>query len=136
MFGEIEQAAVAIIAGSSDRAVLQAALRWKPNDQWTFDASWSHMNQNENNRGGSCRYVQSTGFIRLFERLSGESFEAACRQSEAAGKYNFYADTNQFLRTRVDSVTGEAAWEAPGSVGIFDSLGATFTIGVAKHGDA
>ena len=111
---------------ASDRNVktYQAALRWIPTDDLTFDATWSYMDQNENNRGGDCRFVQVTGFQTLYNNLSGDNFEARCRESEAAGRYNFYADERQFLRADSESITGEAAWEG-GEVGFFDDLGVT-----------
>jgi len=123
---------------ASDRNVktYQAALRWVPNDQWTFDLGASHMDQNENNTGGDCRYVQGSSFSTKFDQVSGQNFEAACRQSEAAGRYNFYADTRQFLRAKVDSVTGEFAWEAPGPVGFFEKLGVTGNVGEREFGYA
>ena len=123
-------------SNASDRNVktYQAALRWVPDDQWTFDLGFSHMDQNENNRGGDCRYVSSSSFTRKFEQVSGQNFQAACRQSENAGRYNFYADERQFLRAKVDSVTAEAAWEAPGAVGFFDTLGVSANVGERQFG--
>lgn len=125
-------------SNASDRNVktYQASLRWQPSDDWTFDVLWSHMDQNENNRGGDCRFVQSSSFIRKFEQVSGQNFEAACRQSEDAGRYNFYADERQFVRAKVDSITGEFAWEAPGKVGFFDTLGVTGNLGQRSFGYA
>jgi len=125
-------------SGASDRNVktYQAALRWVPDDSWTFDLGWSHMDQVENNIGGDCRFVQNTSFTTKFNQVSGENFEAACRQSEAAGKYNFYADARQYLRAKVDSVTGEVAWEAPGAVGFFDKLGFSANVGERQFGYA
>jgi iron complex outermembrane receptor protein len=119
----------------SDRNVrtYQAALRWVPTDDWTFDATWSFMDQNENNLGGDCRFVQVVGFQTVYNNISGDNFEARCRESEAAGRYNFYADERMFLRARAESVTGEASWEG-GQVGIFDDLGFKATIGRRTFG--
>lgn len=114
----------------------QAALRWQPDDEWTVDVGWSHMDQNENNRGGDCRFVQNTSFINKFEQVSGADFEAACRRSENAGRYNFYADERQYLRAKVDSVTGEFAWQSSDAVGIFDTLGVSGSIGQREFGYA
>jgi iron complex outermembrane receptor protein len=123
---------------ANDRNVktYQASLRWVPDDQWTFDLGWSHMDQDENNRGGDCRYVQGSSFATKFNQVSGENFEAACRQSEAAGKYNFYADVRTFNRSKVDAITGEFEWAAPGKVGIFDTLSVTGNVGQRTYGYA
>jgi len=120
---------------ASDRNVktYQASLRWVPSDALTFDATWSFMDQNEHNRGGDCRFVQETGFQRLYNQLSGDNFEARCRESEAAGRYKFYADERQFLRAQSESIVGEAAWEG-GEIGFFDDLGVKASIGRRTFG--
>ncbi|HEX7115731.1 MAG TPA: TonB-dependent receptor [Steroidobacter sp.] len=119
----------------SDRNVrtYQAALRWVPNDAWTLDATWSFMDQNENNLGGDCRFVQVVGFQTLYNNLSGDNFEQRCRESEAAGRYNFYADERMFLRARAEAITGEATWEG-GQMGIFDDIGFKASIGRRTFG--
>jgi len=121
--------------GASDRNVktYQASLRWLPSDALTLDATWSFMDQNEHNRGGDCRFVQVTGFQTLYNNLSGDNFEARCRESEAAGRYKFYADERQFLRAQSESIVGEAAWEG-GEIGFFDDLGVKASIGRRTFG--
>ncbi|HEX4973739.1 MAG TPA: TonB-dependent receptor [Steroidobacteraceae bacterium] len=120
---------------TSDRNVktYQAALRWVPSDDLTFDATWSYMDQNENNRGGDCRFVQEVGFQRLYNSLSGDNFEARCRESEAAGRYKYYADERGFLNATSESITGEAAWEG-GEMGIFDDIGVKASVGRRTFG--
>lgn len=115
---------------------LQAGVRWVPNEDWTFDASWSYMYQNENNRGGSCIYVQPSSFTTKFNQVSGENFQAGCQQTQNAGRYNFYADARQFDRAEVNSAVGEFAWHPQGKMGIFDSVSVTGNIGERKYGYA
>jgi iron complex outermembrane receptor protein len=110
--------------GHHDRNIkaYNASLRWVPTEQWTFDVTASHMNQNENNRGGDCRFVRVVGFQTVHQNNGGGNFEQACRASEAAGRYNFYADERQYVRVRNDSVVGEFEWRSAGAVGFMDEL--------------
>lgn len=115
--------------GDRNIKAYNASLRWVPTDQWTFDVTASHMNQNENNLGGDCRFVRVVNFQRVHENNGGGNFEAACRASEAAGRYNFYADERQYLRVSTDALVGEFEWHGAGPTGFFDSLALSGNVG-------
>jgi iron complex outermembrane recepter protein len=112
--------------------VYNASLRWVPSDAWRFDLTASRMDQNENNRGGDCRFVRVVDYQRVHEANGGGNFEAACRASEAAGRYNFYADERQYLRVQTESIVGEFAWDGTGSVGLFDHFEVSGNLGQRK----
>lgn len=129
---------------TSDRNVKTyiASLRWKPNDALTFDASFSHMDQNEHNIGGTCIYVPGNGpvsFQRVYNHYAAlqglPDFQTACLQSQNAGRYNYYADAQAYDRVNVDSGTFEAAWEA-GNVGFIENFGANLSLGQRTWGYA
>jgi iron complex outermembrane recepter protein len=123
-------------ANDQNTKTLDAGVRWQPNDQWTFDASWNYMYINENNRGGTCVYVSPSSFTTKFNQVSGENFEAGCLQSQNAGRYNFYADARQYDRAESNAAIFEFAWQAPGKIGFFDELNVTGNLGERKFGYA
>jgi iron complex outermembrane recepter protein len=102
---------------------VDAALRWEPIDSLTLDMAASYHDRRDNNRGGDCRFLSETGFQRTHMQNGGGSFEDACRETEAAGRYKFYSAWPMFLDAQHETLTVEGHWAAAGPVGFLEAFG-------------
>lgn len=118
-----------------DRGVFSSNLnlRWLAGDQWTFDFTGMYVNQQHNQRGGDCRFLEVVPIqTRFHEDQGGGNFEEACRESEAAGKYKFFSDMDSFVDVQQYSTVFESRWESDGQVGFFDQGAVSTNLGWRK----
>ena len=117
-----------------DIRTVDAAVRWQPTDRLTVDFNARHMDQKGNNRGADCIFLNSVGYHDIHEANGGGNFEDACRETEAAGRYNFYSQWPMYLDSEHETLTLEAEWLADGPVGFFETFGVTANVGYFELG--
>lgn len=125
-----------IDSGGKELKAVRGALRYAPNDNWTFDGAVSVMRKDDDAMGGQCigpgplndAPQWGGGAGNLERRLytgARQDFWDLCAQDVAAGSFVHSSDKFTFSDVDEETVHLTVEWDSDGAVGALD--GATIT---------
>ena len=128
-----------ITQGATDVTAINAAIRFTPNDNWTFDLSYNLQDRADDNKPIQCNPFDGSApawgtrggarpdhLSRGFYPGYAADHRAACASDAAAGRYITSSDKYHFSDLRVNSGFATAQWNSGGEIGGLDDLNFKF----------